>query len=280
VADPIEKKPLFHVLPGSRTLSFGSRGCNLGCTFCQNWQLSQGTGTVALRTMAAGDLADLARAQGCASVAFTYNEPIVTAEFVGDAARACRAAGLRTVAVTAGYLAPGAREDFFEGLDAVNVDLKGFTEAFYRTQCGASLGPVLDTLAWLGRRGRPWLEVTTLLIPGLNDGAAELRDLARWLADQVGPQVPLHLTAFHPAFRLLDRPPTPLTTLRRARELALAAGLQHVYTGNRVDPEGTTTFCPRCQETLIRREGLTCRENRLERGACPGCGADLPGVWA
>jgi pyruvate formate lyase activating enzyme len=278
-ADPIEKKPLYHFLPGTRTLSFGSLGCNLACAFCQNWHLSRGQDASVLQRVDPPQLVRLARAHRCASVAFTYNEPTLTAEFVLEAAPVCREAGLRTVAVTAGYISPGARADFFGALDGVNVDLKGFTEAFYRQHCGASLAPVLDTLAFLGSRRAPWLEVTTLLIPGLNDGADEIRALATWLVDHVGPWVPLHLTAFHPDHLLRNVPPTPPATLRWARGLALEAGLHHVYTGNVRDPEGSTTSCPACGETLIRREGMACVENRLGDGACPGCGETLAGVW-
>jgi pyruvate formate lyase activating enzyme len=277
--DPIEKKPLAHYLPGSTVLSFGTAGCNLGCRFCQNWDLSkmrpgEGTAEDGWTPERVVALALEARAPG---IAFTYNDPVIWAEYAIDVAEAAHAAGLFTVFVTAGYVSPSAREEIFPHMDAANVDLKAFTEAFYAKVTLAHLAPVLDTLAWLARFGRTWVEVTNLLIPGLNDAPEETRVLARWLMDQMGPDVPLHLTAFHPAFRLLDRPATPARTLGVAREVAQREGLRYVYTGNIRDPEGQTTYCPSCGTAVIERDWHTVRRSRMRGSACIACGARIPG---
>lgn len=279
--DPIEKKPLYHMLPGSRAFSIGSIGCNLSCTFCQNFSISQPRDESALGEDAAPDaIVEAARRSECASVAFTYNEPIVTFEHTVASARACRAAGLRTIAVTSGFIEPGPREEFFEVMDAANVDLKSMNPDFYRRLCGAELGPVQDTLRGIAAKGRTWLEVTTLLIPGANDGDPEIRGLAAWVRDELGPDTPLHLSAFYPAHRMMDRPRTPPDTLRRARESALGTGLRYVYTGNIIDDEGSTTCCPSCQAALVRRSGFHARVVGLDpEGHCAYCGAVVPGRW-
>jgi pyruvate formate lyase activating enzyme len=284
--DPIEKKPLYHFLPGSATLSFGSVGCHLACRHCQNWHLSSG-GDERLLGVEAGpdDIAEAAVARGCGSVAFTYNDPIPSLEFVVDVAAACRARHVRTVAVTNGYIEPEARSEFFSAMDAANVDLKAFTDAFYRRNCAGTLQPVLDTLVFLaGRRGADpgtWFEVTTLLIPGENDTDAELDALSRWIASELGADVPLHFSAFRPAWRMMDRPATPPATVARAREIALRNGLRHVYTGNVHDPAGGSTYCPECGATLIRRAGFDARAVALtSEGACRQCRAHIAGVWA
>lgn len=277
--DPIEKKPLHHFLPGSKVLSFGTVGCNLSCRFCQNWDLSRSRDLGRLRERAAPEeIAAAARRLGCRSVAFTYNEPAIYLEYVSDIAEACHAAGIATVAVTAGYLEEASRRDFFSRIDAANVDLKAFSEGFYRRVVGGSLQPVLDTLRYLVHETDVWTEITTLLIPGLNDSDDELRRLTAWIATELGPEVPLHFSAFHPDHRMLDRPATPLATLRRARACAREAGLRFVYTGNIRYAEGEATPCPGCGEAAIRREGYRLLHLDLDaEGRCGRCGARLPG---
>ncbi len=278
--DPVEKKPLYHFLPGSRVLSFGMQGCTLACDFCQNAGLSQGSDWGSLRPIRPEELVRLAKAQDCLGVAFTYNEPIVSIEWCLEVAAACREAGLQTLAVTSGYISSAARPEFFGAMDAANVDLKSFSEAFYRRHCQGRLRPVLETLEYLAQEGRIWLEVTTLLIPGENDGEREIRALSQWMADHLGTEVPLHFSAFHPAHRLLYRPRTPSSTLRRAREIAKDCGLGYVYTGNVLDAEGSTTFCAACGKALIEREGFQVLLNRVREGRCPDCGALIPGRFA
>jgi pyruvate formate lyase activating enzyme len=277
--DPIEKKPLHHFYPGSSVLSFGTAGCNLGCRFCQNWDISKATADDRLADQATPEeIAERAVALGCRSVAFTYNDPVIFAEYAIDAAEACRARGVKTVAVTAGYVHAAPREELFSRMDAANVDLKAFTEAFYRKLCLGHLQPVLETLEALVKGGRTWTEITTLLIPGHNDGEAEVAELAGWIAEHLGSDVPLHFSAFHPDFALLDVPPTPPATLTRARRQALAAGLRHVYTGNVHDPAGDATLCPGCGTVLIARDWYELLEYRLTAdGRCPGCGRALAG---
>ena len=277
--DPIEKKPLNHFYPGSSVFSFGTAGCNLACKFCQNWDISKSRDMDRLMDAASpAEIARVAAEHGCRSVAFTYNDPVIFAEYAIDTAVACHAQGVATVAVTAGYIHPEARRDFFAVMDAANVDLKAFTDDFYVHQCGAHLAPVLDTLAWLHHETDVWVEITTLLIPGLNDSEAELTALARWVATEMGPDVPLHFTAFHPDYKLDQLPPTPPATLSRARGIALDAGLKHVYTGNVHDAEGDTTHCARCGETLIVRDWYEIRSyRRTPEGACPHCGERLAG---
>ena len=279
--DPIEKKPLNHFLPGTPVLSFGTAGCNLGCRFCQNWTTSKSREVERLSDGASPDgIARAAAAAGCRSVAFTYNDPVIWAEYAIDAAIACHAHDLRTVAVTAGYITPDARADFFRHLDAVNVDLKAFTERFYEKLCFAQLEPVLDTLRYLRNETDVWLEVTTLVIPGHNDGDDELRRLTDWFARHLGPDVPLHFSAFHPDFKLQDAPRTPLSTLRRARDIAHAAGIRHVYTGNVHDPDSDRTLCPGCGHAVIERDWYTLLSWGLDAdGGCERCGETIPGVF-
>jgi AmmeMemoRadiSam system radical SAM enzyme/AmmeMemoRadiSam system protein B/AmmeMemoRadiSam system protein A len=285
--DPIEKKPLNHFYPGSAVLSFGTAGCNLGCKFCQNWESSKSR-----EVDAQGELADpetVARAAkelGCRSVAFTYNDPVVWAEYAIDCARACRAAGVKTVAVTAGYITPLARKAFFEVMDAANVDLKGFSDDFYRELTSARLAPVQDTLQWLVRESDVWLEVTNLIIPGKNDSEDELKRMCGWFLETLGPDVPLHFTAFHPDFRMRDIPPTPPDTLIKAREIARSAGLNYVYTGNVSDRARQSTYCPGCKQVVVSRDGYYLNAYNLQQNRCRGCGAmiagrfaDGPGAW-
>ncbi len=278
--DPVEKKPLFHYLPGTPTLSFGTAGCNLGCRFCQNWDISKARlAERASVVHTAEEVVDLAVRSGCPSVSFTYNDPVIWAEWAMEVADEAHRRGLRTIFVTAGFVGAAAREEIFARMDATNVDLKGFTEDFYRKVTLSHLGPVLETLEWLARTGKTWTEVTNLMIPGLNDGPEETRALASWIRDHMGPETPLHFTAFHPDYKLLDRPRTPAATLIRAREIALGAGLVHVYTGNVLDLEGQSTFCPGCGGLAVAREGMAVVESRLDGNRCRGCGRRIAGVF-
>ena len=285
--DPIEKKPLNHFFPGTSVLSFGTAGCNLGCRFCQNWDISKAKQMDRLTDFAGPTaIAEAAVRAGCRSIAFTYNDPVIFAEYAIDAAHAAREAGVRSVAVTAGYIGDAAREAFFAPMDAANVDLKGFTEDFYRKVCFAELGPVLDTLIYLKRETRVWLEITTLLIPGHNDSEPEIDQLCAFVLDQLGAEVPLHFTAFHPDFKLLDRAPTPPATLARARAQARRAGLRHVYTGNVHDASGQSTYCAHCDARVIERDWYRLGAFELDQGRCRHCGAtlaghfdDAPGTW-
>lgn len=280
--DPIEKKPLHHFLPGSSVLSFGTAGCNLGCRFCQNWDISKARANDRLTDLATPDaIADAAARVGARSVAFTYNDPVIFAEYAIDTAKACRDRGIASVAVTAGYVTDAPRAELFGSCDAVNVDLKAFTERFYHKLCFAHLQPVLDTLRWLARDSDVWLEVTTLLIPGENDSREEVDRLCDWFVRELGPDVPLHLSAFHPDYKLVDRPPTPPETLRRAREQAHLHGLRYVYTGNVHDPEGQSTRCSGCGNVVIARDWYRLGEYGLDdEGRCRGCGTPTPGRFA
>jgi pyruvate formate lyase activating enzyme len=279
--DPIEKKPLNHFLPGTPVLSFGTAGCNLTCRFCQNWHISKAREMETLAEAAGPeDIAQAAERTGCRSVAFTYNDPVIFLEYALDVAEACRRKGIRTVAVTAGYIEGAARAEFFAGMDAANVDLKAFSERFYRDLCGGDLHTVLDTLVFLKRETPVWFELTTLLIPGENDSDEELDAMTRWMVGELGPDVPLHFTAFYPAWKMTDRPPTPLATLRRARRLAMKNGLHYVYTGNVRDPEGASTLCPACGGLLIGRDGYDLTEWELDtKGDCRNCGAKCAGIF-
>jgi pyruvate formate lyase activating enzyme len=277
--DPIEKKPLYHFLPGTSVLSFGTVGCNLGCRFCQNWNISKaresGRG---MASQSAEEVVALAESSGCPSIAFTYNDPVIWAEWAIDVAREARRRGIRTVFVTAGYVEEKAREEIFAFMDAANVDLKGFTEEFYARATLSHLAPVLETLEWLAREGRVFTEVTNLVIPGLNDDPAETRRLAEWIGKHMGPDVPLHFSAFHPAWKMTDRPPTPPETLTQARRIAREVGLRHVYTGNVHDRDGQCTLCPGCGQGLVVRDWNAVRKNRLgPGGTCPGCGERIAG---
>ena len=280
--DPIEKKPLNHFLPGSSVLSFGTAGCNLSCKFCQNWDMSKSREMDTLADSARpGDLAEAASRLGCASVAFTYNDPVVFMEYAIDTAQACREAGVRSVAVTAGYMCAQPRAEFYRHMDAANVDLKGFTERFYYKICGGELASVLETLEYLKRETTVWFEITTLLIPGENDSDAELDLMTQWIADKLGPDVPLHFTAFHPDWKMLDKPRTPPATLTRARRIALANGLHFVYMGNVHDSEGGSTYCPGCGRRVIERDWYQLGDWQLTgSGACRNCGSRIPGVFA
>jgi len=276
--DPVEKKPLNHFLPGTSVLSFGTAGCNLGCRFCQNWDISKAREWDKLADAASPeDIAREARRLGCRSVAFTYNDPVIFAEYAIDVAQACRELGVRSIAVTAGYITREARADFYQHMDAANVDLKAFSDDFYHRLCFASLGPVLETLKFL-KATDVWFEVTTLLIPDENDSEAEIHRAAEWFAENLGPDVPWHFTAFHPDFKMTDLPPTPASTLTRSRAIAMEEGLHYVYTGNVHDREGGTTFCPNCRAALVVRDWHRIESYRLTlEGHCPDCNAKIPG---
>ena len=280
--DPIEKKPLNHFLPGTSILSFGTAGCNLACKFCQNWDISKSREMDRLMDAATpATIAEAARKLGCASVAFTYNDPLIFAEYALDIAAECRARGVKTVAVTAGYVHDAARREFFAGMDAANVDLKAFTDEFYWRTCGGHLQPVLDTLEYLVKETTVWTEITTLLIPGLNDSDAELEAMCRWIRDRLGRDVPLHFTAFHPDWKMRDIPATPPATLTRAREIARLAGLRYVYTGNVHDEEGGSTYCPACENAVIVRDWYDIRGYHLtDDGRCKHCGTAIAGRFA
>jgi pyruvate formate lyase activating enzyme len=279
--DPIEKKPLNHFLPGTPVFSFGTAGCNLTCKFCQNWDISKAREVDKLNQSASPQaIAAAARQLGCRSVAFTYNDPVIFLEYAIDTAVACHAVGLKTVAVTAGYITKQARGEFYEHIDAANVDLKGFTEGFYRNLCGGRLADVLDTLVWLHRETNVWVEITTLLIPGENDSDAELDALSRWVAAELGPDVPLHFTAFHPDWKMREHGPTPPATLTRARAIAIGHGLRYVYTGNVHDPAGGSTYCHGCGAVLIGRDWYELNAWGLDAaGCCARCGTKPAGVF-
>lgn len=279
--DPIEKKPLYHFLPGTPVLSFGTAGCNLACKFCQNWDISKSReiDTLADAAMPA-TIAQAAVDLNCRSVAFTYNDPVIFHEYAIDVAEACRQRGIKTVAVTAGYVCAEPRAEFYRTIDAVNVDLKAFTEDFYRHLTGAKLQPVLDTLLYIKHQTDVWLELTTLLIPGHNDSTEEISKLCQWVAQELGPDVPLHFSAFHPDWKMMDVPATPAATLVRARQLALDNGIRYAYTGNVHNREGDSSWCHQCGELLIERDWYVLGQWRLtETGACQSCGAPCAGVF-
>jgi pyruvate formate lyase activating enzyme len=278
--DPIEKKPLNHFLPGSSVLSFGTAGCNLGCKFCQNWDISKAREIERLSDSAMPEqIAEAARAAGCASVAFTYNDPVIFAEYAIDTARACRALGIKAVAVTSGYITKEARGDFYAVMDAANVDLKAFSDGFYEKVCYAELERVKETLVYLRHETNVWFEITTLLIPGHNDSPDEIDRLCGWVSEALGPDVPLHFTAFHPDFRMRDVPRTPPETLHRAREQAKRHGIHHVYTGNVHDSTGQSTYCASCGARVIERDWYSLGEYELDGNRCRACDAVLPGVY-
>ncbi|MBI3560781.1 MAG: AmmeMemoRadiSam system radical SAM enzyme [Gammaproteobacteria bacterium] len=280
--DPIEKKPLNHFLPGTPILSFGTAGCNLACKFCQNWDISKSRQLDTLADRATPTMiAQAASNMGCQSVAYTYNDPVIFHEYAIDVAMACHAVGIKSVAVTAGYVTPEPRKEFYAHMDAANVDLKGFSEHFYHKITGGHLAPVLDTLQYLKHETQVWFEITTLLIPGLNDSNNELEQQAQWIHDHLGAEVPLHFTAFHPDYKLRDIPATPPQTLTRARTIALQQGLRYVYTGNVHDHSGGSTYCHHCGEVLIGRDWYVLSEwNLAADGHCRKCGTRCAGVFA
>jgi len=282
--DPIEKKPLDHFLPGTPVLSFGTAGCNLACKFCQNWDISKSREFDKLQASASPEMiAESAIETGCDSVAFTYNDPVIFLEYAIDVAEACHARGLKTVAVTAGYITEEPRVEFYQHMDAANVDLKAFTERFYWKVCGGHLEPVLDTIKYLKEETDVWFELTDLLIPGENDSEAEIEEMTQWIMQNLGPDVPLHFTAFHPDYKMMDKPSTPPKTLTQARVIAMKNGLRYVYTGNVHDFEGESTYCHKCKEILIGRDWYVLSTWNVSTdqhsGFCNKCGTRLPGYF-
>ncbi len=279
--DPVEKKPLNHFLPGTPVLSFGTAGCNLACKFCQNWDISKSKEIDTLADQASPEkIARVAEELGCRSVAYTYNDPVIFLEYAIDVAKACAKRDIKSIAVTAGYISEAPRKEFFQYMDAANVDLKAFTDEFYWKLTGGHLQPVLDTLQYIKHETDVWLEITTLLIPGHNDSEQELDEMSRWIMQNLGADVPLHFTAFHPEWKMMDVPSTPAQTLTRAREIALANGLHYVYTGNVHDKAGESTYCHQCHERLIGRDWYVLSDWNLdEQGRCKKCGSPCAGIF-
>ncbi|MAT38199.1 MAG: AmmeMemoRadiSam system radical SAM enzyme [Ectothiorhodospiraceae bacterium] len=280
--DPVEKKPLNHFYPGSPVLSFGTAGCNLTCKFCQNWDMSKARDMDRLQDTATPEMiADAAERHRCKSVAYTYNDPVIFMEYAIDTAIACKERGVNSIAVTAGYMCPEPREEFFKYMDAANVDLKAFSQHFYKKIAGGDLDAVLDTLRYIRYETDTWLELTTLLIPGENDSEAELGEMTQWIVEELGPGVPVHFSAFHPDYKMMDTPRTPASTLTRARKIAIKNGIRYAYTGNVHDSEGDTTFCHRCGSALIVRDWYELLiYNLTEDGACSQCGEPCSGIFA
>lgn len=279
--DPIEKKPLNHFLPGTPVFSFGTAGCNLTCKYCQNWDISKSREFDKLQDAASPEMiADAAAKTGCRSVAYTYNDPIIFHEYAIDVAKVCHIRGLKNVSVSSGYVCPEPRAEFYAHMDAVNIDLKAFTEAFYKRLCSGELAVVLDTLKYLKHETGVWVETTTLLIPGENDSPEELDAMTRWVVAELGPDVPMHFSAFHPDWKMLDIPSTPKSTLSRARAIALKNGVRYAYTGNIHDYEGESTYCHECGERLIGRDWYVLSEwNLTDDGHCIKCGTVCSGVF-
>ncbi len=279
--DPIEKKPLFHFLPGARAFSIGTYGCNLRCDWCQNWQMSQVRSLESMPTgeqLAPEHIVEVCQQRGIETIAYTYNEPTIFFEYTYDIARLAHARGIKNLYVSNGFMSQAALEQIGPYLDAINVDLKGFTDALYRTYTGGRIEPVKRNIAAIARETQIWIEVTTLVIPGINDSDAELRAAAEWLVS-VDSDMPWHISAFHPMYKMTDRPRTPSATLERAYEIGKTAGIRHLYVGNILDPTRESTYCPQCQTLLIRRFGLNAQTLWREPGVCHQCGARLAGVW-
>ncbi|MCE0495513.1 AmmeMemoRadiSam system radical SAM enzyme [Vibrio salinus] len=277
--DPVEKKPLNHFYPGTRVYSFGTAGCNLGCKYCQNWHISKSRDHSILSAQASPeDVAGMAVAHQCKSVAFTYNDPVIFWEYARDTAIECHNLGLKTIAVSAGYMCETPREEFYAHIDAANIDLKSISDHFYRKLCSGSLAPVLDTLLYLKQETDVWLEITTLLIPGWNDNPREIEQLSRWISDNLGDNVPLHFSGFHPDFKLTNIDRTPLDTLLQARDIALKTGLNYVYTGNILNENSESTYCPHCHNIVLHRHRYQLRHNHITpQGECMHCHSPIPG---
>jgi len=280
--DPIEKKPLNHFLPGTPVFSFGTAGCNLACKFCQNWDISKSREMDTLMSTASPEaIALAAREHGCASVAYTYNDPVIFHEYAIDTAQACRELGIKSVAVSAGYVCTEPRAEFYRWMDAANIDLKAFSERFYHEITGSHLQPVLETLLYLKQETPVWLELTNLIIPGENDSEAELESMTQWVVEHLGPDVPMHFSAFHPDWKMLDKPRTPLASLLMARRIALKNGVRYAYVGNVHNKEADSTYCHGCGQLLIGRDWYRLSEWNLDAdGCCRFCGQRCPGVFA
>lgn len=278
--DPIEKKPLNHFLPGSTILSFGTAGCNLGCKFCQNWSMSKAKlDDENALSVSPEEVVALAKRYNTPSIAYTYNDPTIFGEYVIDISRIAREEGIKSVMVTAGYIDKNARKDVYKYIDAANVDLKAFSEVFYHKLTFSHLNYVLDTLVWLKKETDVWFEITTLLIPDENDSDSELKQECNWILENLGDEVPLHFTAFHPDFKMRSKPRTPESTLLRARNIAIESGIKYVYVGNIFHSEGHTTFCHNCKTALIKRDWHNVIENKIKNGSCPKCFSKIPGVF-
>jgi pyruvate formate lyase activating enzyme len=277
--DPVEKKPLNHFFPGTKIFSMGTAGCNMGCFFCQNWDISKAkSDQVNAADLSPEQVVTLAQQYGCPHLAFTYNEPTIWGEYVIDIARVAHDYGLNTVMVTNGYVTREAFFDIYQHIDAANVDLKAFTETFYSKITLTHLAPVLETLKWLRHETNVWFEVTNLIIPTLNDDDSEFQRLSEWMLENIGDDVPLHFTAFHPDFKLRDKPRTPPESLHRARDLAMSMGLKFVYEGN-IYSDGAHTICPGCHKVIVRRSWHDVLTNKLYEGKCAHCGTKIPGVF-
>lgn len=277
--DPIEKKPLYHFYPGSSVLSFGTLGCNMGCQFCQNWHISKSKADPKINHTEPQRIVDVATNLGCKSVAFTYNDPVIFFEYAVDTAKLCRDNGIKTVAVTAGYINPEPRKEFFTYMDAANIDLKAFTESFYKKNCLAHIAPILDTIKYVKKETNCWLELTTLLIEGENDSEDEIKQECDWIMENLGADVPLHFSAFHPAWKMMNKPPTKVSTLIKAYNIAKHAGINYVYTGNVVDTARSTTYCPKCEKAVIVRRGYEITEKNTQNSHCISCGAKISGIF-
>lgn len=277
--DPIEKKPLYHFYPGSKVLSFGTLGCNMGCLFCQNWHISKSKADPKINETSPEKIVELALKLGCKSVAFTYNDPVIFFEYAIDTAKLCRDNGIKTVAVTAGYINPEPRKEFFTYMDAANIDLKAFSEAFYRKNCLAQFEPILDTIKYVKKETNCWLELTTLLIEDENNSPEEIKKECEWIVENLGTDVPLHFSAFHPDYKFMDHRPTKISTLMLAYGIAKNAGIKYVYTGNVLDNQTSTTYCHACNKPIITRNGYRIVEESLQKGHCNFCGATCGGVF-
>ncbi len=279
--DPVEKKPLFHFLPSTTILSLGTAGCNMGCLFCQNWDISKAKIDHVRSIYVPPDkLVQLAIEYGCPSIAFTYNEPTIISEYVIDTAKIAKKNGIRIVMVSNGYISKEAFYDVYEHVDAANIDLKAITETFYQKVTLSHLEPVKETLKRLKEIGKVWFEITNLIIPTLNDSTEEIKELCDWILDNLGDSVPLHFTSFHPDYKLLNLPKTPKQKLIEARNIAISKGMKYVYTGNVWFEEGSTTFCPNCKKSLIVRSWHEVMMDKVKDGKCPYCGTKIEGVWS
>jgi len=277
--DPIEKKPLYHFHPSSPILSFGTLGCNVGCKFCQNWTTTKDLENKVLYKASPEDIVNVAKQHNCNMVAFTYNEPVIFYEYVIDTAKLCKANGIKTVAVTSGYINKKAREKFFEYIDAVNIDLKGFSEEFYNKYCLAHLQPVLDTIQYVKQETNIHMELTTLLIEEANTSNEILSNECEWIINNLGKDVPLHFSAFHPSYKLMNKPNTTMETLVKAYNIATNFGINYVYLGNILSTQTSTTYCKNCKKPLIIRNGFKTTENHLQDSHCPYCGTKCDGIF-